>query len=188
MTYTLRYGDSCRDMPVSGICICKNAVPASAENEMWSLFLIFLRKPLDFTDWWVAYAIDVLFTRRLAGEDSFYCQPCRNYYRFSLFHKLDSDGRRRRCHLRSGVRNKHYLILSILWVFNPPPPGGSDPTPPPLGFFRNNFFIYYCIDMKPGTPLRASIWRRLVQRKSNRPEMFCFRSNSVTSLHAILGR
>ena len=39
--------------------------------------------------------------------------------------------------------------------------GGSDPTPPPR-FFWNNFFIYYCIDMKLGTPLRASIWRRLV--------------------------
>ena len=39
---------------------------------------------------------------------------------------------------------------------------GSDPP----RFFRNNFFIYYCIDMKLGTPLRASIWRRLVQRKS----------------------
>ena len=51
--------------------------------------------------------------------------------------------------------------------FNPPPPGGgggSDPTPP--RFFWNNFFIFYCIDMKLGTPLRASIWRRLVQRKS----------------------
>ena len=51
---------------------------------------------------------------------------------------------------------------------NPPPAGGggSDPTGPPPRFFRNNFFIYYCIDMKLGTPLRASIWRRLVQRKS----------------------
>ena len=42
---------------------------------------------------------------------------------------------------------------------------GSDP-PPPRFFFRNNFFIYYCIVMKLGTSLRASIWRRLVQRKS----------------------
>ena len=51
--------------------------------------------------------------------------------------------------------------------FNPPPPrGGVGSDPPPPRFFRNNFFIYYCIDMKLGTPLRASIWRRLVQRKS----------------------
>ena len=44
------------------------------------------------------------------------------------------------------------------------PPGGGGRIRPPR-FFRN-FFIYYCIDMKLGTPLRASIWRRLVQRKS----------------------
>ena len=44
--------------------------------------------------------------------------------------------------------------------------GGGRIRPPPPQFFYNNFFIYYCIDMKLGTPLRASIWRRLVQRKS----------------------
>ena len=36
---------------------------------------------------------------------------------FRKFHKLNSDGRRRRCHLRSGVRNRHYLKLSIFGVF-----------------------------------------------------------------------
>ena len=65
-------------------------------------------------------------------------------------------------------------------IFCSPPPvrvltrhrlgGGSDPTPP--RFFWNNFFIYYCIDMKLGRPLRASIWRRLVQRKSKSAENF----------------
>ena len=44
--------------------------------------------------------------------------------------------------------------------------GGVGSDPPPPRFFRNNFFIYYCIDMKLGTPLWASIWRRIVQRKS----------------------
>ena len=47
--------------------------------------------------------------------------------------------------------------------------GGSDPTP--LGFSQNNF-IYYRIDMKLGTPLRASIWRRLVQRKTKSAGIF----------------
>ena len=35
----------------------------------------------------------------------------------------------------------------------------------PPRFFRNNFFIAYCIDMELGIPLRASIWRLLVQKK-----------------------
>ena len=30
---------------------------------------------------------------------------------------------------------------------------GGRIQPPPPRFFRNNFFIYYCIDMKLGTPL-----------------------------------
>ena len=43
----------------------------------------------------------------------------------------------------------------------------------PLVFFRNNFFIAYCIDMELGTPLRASIWHRLMQKKNqNRPDFF----------------
>ena len=37
---------------------------------------------------------------------------------------------------------------------------GSDP----FRFFRNNFFIAYCIDMKLGIPLRASISRLLLQK------------------------
>ena len=36
---------------------------------------------------------------------------------FRKFHKLDFDGRRQKCHLRSGVRNRHYLKLSIFWAF-----------------------------------------------------------------------
>ena len=57
--------------------------------------------------------------------------------------------------------------LAVTIMANPPPPGGGGVgSAPPPRFFWNNFFIYYCIDMKLGTPLRASIWRRLVQRKS----------------------
>ena len=55
---------------------------------------------------------------------------------------------------------------------NPPPPGGGGRIRPPPRFFWNNFFFYYCIDMKLGTPLRASIWRRLVKRKSKSAEIF----------------
>ena len=62
--------------------IWKNAVPASAENELWSLILIVLRKSFYLTDRRVASAIDVWVPRRLAREDNFYCQPCRNYWRF----------------------------------------------------------------------------------------------------------
>ena len=65
--------------------------------------------------------------------------------------------------------------------------GGGGRIRPPR-FFQNNLFIYYCVDMKLGTPLRASIWHRLVQRKSKSAGIFCYRSNFVTSLHAILGR
>ena len=36
---------------------------------------------------------------------------------FRKLHTLHFDGRRRRCHLRSGVRNRHYLELSIFGVF-----------------------------------------------------------------------
>ena len=62
------------------------------------------------------------------------------------------------------------INICLLHILNPPPPGGVGSDPP--RFFRNNFFIYYCIDMKLGTPLRASLWRRLVQRKSKSTGIF----------------
>ena len=60
---------------------------------------------------------------------------------------------------------------------------GSDP----LGFSKitSSSLTSYCIFMKLCTPLRASIWRRLVQQKSKPAGNFCYRSNFVTSLHAI---
>ena len=72
----------------------------------------------------------------------------------------------------SNSRNvqRHYFTLNIKsWFFltrHRLRGGGRIRPPPPPRFFWNNFFIYYCIDMKLGTPLRASIWRRVVQIKS----------------------
>ena len=68
-------------------------------------------------------------------------------------------------HQQSATKNS-LEVKKIL--FNPPPPGGGGvgSDPPPLGFSGITSSFYYCIDMKLGTALRASIWRRLVQRKS----------------------
>ena len=69
---------------------------------------------------------------------------------------------------------------------NPQPPGGRIRPP---RFFRNNFFIYYCINMEQLAHLSGHKFGVVsCKENQNRPNIFCYRLNFVTSLHAILGR
>ena len=73
--------------------------------------------------------------------------------------------------------------------FNPPPPGGggSDPTPP-LGFSGITSWFITVSTWNLAHLSEHQFGVVSCKENQNRPEIFHYRSNFVTSLHAILGR
>ena len=76
-------------------------------------------------------------------------------------------------------------------LFNPPPPGGGGGgriRPPPLGFsgITSSFFTVSTWNLAHLSGHQFGVVS--CKENQNRPEIFCYRSIFVTSLHAILGR
>ena len=71
---------------------------------------------------------------------------------------------------------------------SPPPPGGVGSDPPPLGFsgITSSFITVSTWNLAHLSGHQFGVVS--CKENQNRPEIFCYRSNFVTSLHAILGR
>ena len=78
-----------------------------------------------------------------------------------------------------------YLLVPIITI-NPPPPRGSDPTPLDFSGIISSFITVSTWNLAHLSGHQCGVVS--CKENQNRPEIFCYRSNFVTSLHAILGR